>query len=278
MAKDIMVVTTISSLEVAEMVEKRHRDLVRDIKKYSKYIEESNNELGVRKNAQSSKEDESGQLNFQPSSEKSNAVKNDVVKDNALKIEVVKDNERKNARVEYGFIDLDEFWTDSTYLDKKGESRPCFSITKKGCEFIAHKCTGQKGVVFTARYINRFHELEEKANKNKLIHVSDKPAPRAITFYKRNLSRIELFAKIGEFTKREAIDDLISYVSTRFDMEEATIQYIVDVGEKPLYRLDIFDYFPEIGEFGEEYLKFMIDFNLSSYAERRKKKNGSKEV
>ena len=105
-----------------------------------------------------------------------------------------------------------------------------------------------------------------------------KPAPRAITFYKRNLSRIELFAKIGEFTKREAIDDLISYVSTRFDMEEATIQYIVDVGEKPRYRLDIFDYFPEIGKFGEEYLKFMIDFNLSSYAERRKKKNGSKEV
>ena len=110
------------------------------------------------------------------------------------------------------------------------------------------------------------------------IRVSDKPAPRAITFYKRNLSRIELFAKIGEFTKREAIDDLISYVSTRFDLEEATIQYIVDVGEKPRYRLDIFDYFPEIGKFGEEYLKFMIDFNIGSYAERRKKKNGSKEV
>lgn len=277
MAKDIMVVATISSLEVAEMVEKRHRDLVRDIKKYSKYIEESNNELGVRKNAQSSKED-LGELNFQPSSEKSNAVKNDVVKDIAPKIEVVKDNERKNARISDEFIDLDEFWKESTYINQQNREMPCYNITKKGCEFIAHKCTGKKGVVFTARYINRFHELEENSNKNRLIHVSDKPAPRAITFYKRNLSRIELFAKIGEFTKREAIDDLISYVSTRFDMEEATIQYIVDVGEKPRYRLDIFDYFPEIGKFGEEYLKFMIDFNLSSYAERRKKKNGSKEA
>ena len=277
MAKDIMVVATISSLEVAEMVEKRHRDLVRDIKKYSKYIEESNNELGVRKNAQSSKED-LGELNFQPSSEKNNAVKNDAIKDNALKIEVVKDNERKNARISDEFIDLDEFWKESTYINQQNREMPCYNITKKGCEFIAHKCTGKKGVVFTARYINRFHELEENSNKNRLIHVSDKPAPRAITFYKRNLARIELFAKIGEFTKREAIDELISYVSTRFDLEEATIQYIVDVGEKPRYRLDIFDYFPEIGKFGEEYLKFMIDFNLSSYAERRKKKNGSKEV
>ena len=270
MTKDIIVVTTISSLEVAEMVEKRHRDLVRDIKKYSKYIEESNNELGVRKNAQSSKEDESGQLKIEPAS------KND--ESNALKIEEIKDDERKNARISDGFIDLDEFWKESTYINQQNREMPCYNITKKGCEFIAHKCTGKKGVVFTARYINRFHELEENSNKNRLIHVSDKPAPRAITFYKRNLSRIELFAKIGEFTKREAIDDLISYVSTRFDIEEATIQYIVDVGEKPRYRLDIFDYFPEIGKFGEEYLKFMIDFNLSSYAERRKKKNGSKEA
>lgn len=246
MAKETIKVETISSMEVAKMIEKDHKNLMRDIAKYTKYLKESNNDLG--------------QLNFDPTSLEG--------KSNELKIEPV----------ENCIINLNEFWMNSTYLDGKGERRPCFSITKKGCEFIAHKCTGKKGVVFTARYINRFHELEEKASQNKLIRVSNKPAPRAITFYKRNLARIELFAKIGEFTKREAIDDLISYVSTCFDMEEATIQYIVDVGEKPRYRLDIFDYFPEIGEFGEEYLKFMIDFNLSSYAERRKKKNGSKEV
>lgn len=80
-----MLNVTLTSLEVAEMVEKRHRDLVRDIKKYSKYIEESNNELGVRKNAQSSKEDESGQLKIEPTS------KNDESSD--LKIEVAKDND-----------------------------------------------------------------------------------------------------------------------------------------------------------------------------------------
>lgn len=267
MEKDIMVVATISSLEVAKMMEKTHDNLMKNIRRYSKYIDEANDSLGAVKNDATSKDD-LGQLNFQPSSWKSNAVKNDVVKDNDLKSERILD----------GFIDLDEFWIKGTYIDQWNREKPCYNITKKGCEFIAHKCTGQKGVVFTARYINRFHELEENANKNRLIHVSDKPAPRAITFYKRNLARIELFAKIGEFTKREVIDDLISYVSTRFDMEEATIQYIVDVGEKPRYRLDIFDYFPEIGRFGEEYLKFMIDFNLSSYAERRKKKNGSKEV
>lgn len=55
---------------------------------------------------------------------------------------------------------VDFFW-ESTYKDKKGEIRPSYQITKKGCEFIAHKLTGTKGTAFTARYINRFHEMED---------------------------------------------------------------------------------------------------------------------
>ena len=54
-----------------------------------------------------------------------------------------------------------DFFKESTYIDGKGETRPCFMVTKKGCEFIAHKLTGQKGTEFTARYINRFHEMED---------------------------------------------------------------------------------------------------------------------
>lgn len=63
-----------------------------------------------------------------------------------------------------GFV---EFFTESSYKDSKGELRPCYNVTKKGCEFIAHKLTGTKGTEFTARYINRFHDMEEHMNKNK---------------------------------------------------------------------------------------------------------------
>lgn len=57
-------------------------------------------------------------------------------------------------------IGLGDFFTESTYKDANNQSRPCFNVTKKGCEFIAHKLTGTKGTEFTARYINRFHEME----------------------------------------------------------------------------------------------------------------------
>lgn len=58
-------------------------------------------------------------------------------------------------------IALVEFWSESSYRDVKGEFRKCYLITKKGCEFLAHKMTGRKGAIFTAVYINRFHRMEE---------------------------------------------------------------------------------------------------------------------
>lgn len=92
--------TTLTSMEVAQMVGKDHKNLVRDIRRYCEQLAETKIELG-------------------------------------------------------------DFFTESTYLDANNQNRPCFMVTKKGCEFIAHKLTGQKGTEFTARYINRFHEMED---------------------------------------------------------------------------------------------------------------------
>lgn len=91
---------TLDSREVAEMVEKEHHKLLRDIRKYEQQFTEAK-------------------------------------------------------------IGFSEFFKESSYKDTKGETRPCYRITKKGCEFIAHKLTGIKGTIFTARYINRFHEMQE---------------------------------------------------------------------------------------------------------------------
>lgn len=58
-------------------------------------------------------------------------------------------------------IGFNEFFRESEYKDSIGRTLPCYRITKKGCEFIAHKLTGTKGTIFTARYINRFHEMQD---------------------------------------------------------------------------------------------------------------------
>lgn len=62
-----------------------------------------------------------------------------------------------------------DFFQESTYISEQNKELPCFNITRKGCEFIANKLTGQKGTEFTAKYVNRFHELEEGNIANTLI-------------------------------------------------------------------------------------------------------------
>ena len=91
----------IDSREVAQIVEKKHCNLVRDIKRYA---------------------EELAKLNFE----------------------------------------FSDFFIESSY-SVRGQSRKytCYLVTKKGCEFIAHKLTGIKGTKFTATYINRFHEMED---------------------------------------------------------------------------------------------------------------------
>ena len=65
-------------------------------------------------------------------------------------------------------------------------------IPKKGCEFLAHKSTGEKGIIFTDRYMDRFEEME-----NKLIDLSTKDKYISeIDVAKAELSLVEVTAKL----------------------------------------------------------------------------------
>lgn len=59
-------------------------------------------------------------------------------------------------------IGFTDFFIESTYTTSQNKVMPCYLCTRKGCEMIANKMTGQKGTVFTALYINAFHEMEKQ--------------------------------------------------------------------------------------------------------------------
>lgn len=54
-----------------------------------------------------------------------------------------------------------KYWTKDHYKDDSGKMNREFKITKRGCEFLAHKTTGTKGNLFTDRYMDRFEEMQE---------------------------------------------------------------------------------------------------------------------
>lgn len=222
--------STLTSMEVAEMVEKTHDNLIKSIRRYSKYIDESNASL--------------------------DAVKNDAV------------SEEENEVVKAETIDLQEFWTESQYKDGKGQTRPCYNITKKGCEFIAHKCTGRKGTVFTARYINRFHEMEYEITgkrletKGKVPNVANCPAPPAKNWYRKNLWKIKPCSVKMYCSVEEFLDFLFEYLNNFFDTLTAKEIYEEQTGNKLEKDVDLLDFFPDMGERALEILNFTYSYKM----------------
>lgn len=89
------------SREVAEIVGKEHKNLLRDIQGYIKVIEDSSK------------------------------------------------------------LSRQDFFIESTYQNSQNKTQPCYLLTKQGCEMVANKMTGEKGILFTAEYVKRFNIMEE---------------------------------------------------------------------------------------------------------------------
>ena len=56
---------------------------------------------------------------------------------------------------------VSDYFIPSTYKDASGKENKCYLVTKLGCDFLANKFTGEKGILFTAKYVKRFDEMEQ---------------------------------------------------------------------------------------------------------------------
>lgn len=62
-----------------------------------------------------------------------------------------------------------EFFIEHQYEDSTGRKLPCFLLTKKGCNMVANKMTGEKGVLFTAAYVTKFEEMEKSFSQPRAL-------------------------------------------------------------------------------------------------------------
>ncbi|MDV9236190.1 phage antirepressor KilAC domain-containing protein [Clostridioides difficile] len=111
----------VESREVAELIEKKHDNLLRDIRGYKKILEDSSN------------------------------------------------------------LKSQDFFIESTYINTQNKIQPCYLLTKKGCDMVANKMTGEKGIIFTAIYVTKFEEMER---------VLKEQQPKLPTTYKEALQQL----------------------------------------------------------------------------------------
>lgn len=84
------------------------------------------------------------------------------------KIEGRKDRKGYIQILSQGQMSVADYFEKSSYIDAQGKERPCYEVTKLGCDFLANKFTGEKGILFTAKYVKRFDEMEKQIKKAEL--------------------------------------------------------------------------------------------------------------
>lgn len=164
----------LDSREVAEMVGKEHKELLRDIRRYCEQLGESK-------------------------------------------------------------IALTDFFTESTYKTEQNKTMPCYLVTKKGCEFIAHKLTGVKGTEFTAKYINRFHEMEGIIQN----HIPQGKELLALAVLEAQKTIEEKDAQIEEMKPHAILGQAITTANTSIligDMAKILRQNGVNIGGQRLFE------------------------------------------
>ena len=200
---------TLDSREVARMIDKQHGHLMRDIAKYVSVIDKPNqSKNGVV-------EDDFNGLNFEPvKSEDSSAPK------------IGKAEECASSESNFGPAENDsdddedlgvrpgkslEYFIPSFYVDGKGETRPCYLCTKKGCDLIANKLTGDKGIRFTVEYIERFEKMTKQIQQ-----FTPYAATRQTIGEVANLLReARLIAKDGGISLAKAIESITLYLQAK---------------------------------------------------------------
>lgn len=123
-------------------------------------------------------------------------------------------------------IELSEYWEESAYKDDSGKKNRCFKITKRGCGFLANKATGEKGIIFTHRYMERFEEMEKQL-KGELSQINNLQEIQEIISDAVTKEIGRLRKEHSEYIKPLSADKyrITKYIKDRLDITKANKEF-----------------------------------------------------
>ena len=97
-------------------------------------------------------------------------------------------------------FDLSNYFIESSYKAGTKEYK-CFLCTKLGCEMLGNKQQGEKGILFTAKYVERFNEYEKRLQELSMpSYAIEDPIKRAERWIEEQKEKIKLEHTIKEIT------------------------------------------------------------------------------
>lgn len=161
-------------------------------------------------------------------------------------------------------LDSANFFIENTYKDGNNQTRPCFLLTKKGCDMVANKMTGEKGILFTATYVTRFEEMESALkSKTHSLPMTYKEALQSllIEVEKNESLQIEnttFKQQIGEMKPKVSYYDIVLKSPSALSVTEISKDYGMSANK--FNRL--------LHDFGIQYKQGKVWFLYSKYHDK----------
>lgn len=195
------VIEVVDSRQVAEMIGKEHKNLLRDI---AGYIETM------------TKSDKISQLKIEPS----------------------------------------DFFIESTF-ENRGKQYPCYLLTKKGCDMVANKMTGEKGVLFTAAYVTAFEAMRKELGTKPTPAIPDDLTKAKLK--EVELARYNALLALSEKYTGDYHDVLVAHAT-----KELTGQFLLPLPEAGKLTLSATEVGERLGVSSQKVGSIANKFNLKT--------------
>ncbi len=130
---------------------------------------------------------------------------------------------------------VSDFFIESNYKDSTGRELPCYLLTKKGCDMVANKMTGEKGIMFTAAYVTAFEQMIETLQETKFKLPSYAEALRQLA--DKVEENEKLLIENSEMKPKAEFFDAVAESKTAIPMGEvAKVLDIKGIGRNKLFE------------------------------------------
>jgi phage regulator Rha-like protein len=127
------------------------------------------------------------------------------------------------------------YFIEAIRVDGSGKRNKCYDCTKMGCELLANKFTGEKGVMFSAKYVERFNKMESVLRGQLVSNY------KLLSTEFSSLSR-ELNEKINKLEEQAKENHRPSH-KTKLDWHNVIKSYSVCKGDEEALKQATLDHF-----------------------------------
>ena len=132
----------------------------------------------------------------------------------------------------------DDFFIEGNYTAGTGKSYKCYKLTKQGCEMVANKLTGKKGILFTATYVQQFNDMERELSRPHDSYMIADPVKRALAWAEEEKVRQRQAKQIEEARPKALFADAVASSSTSIlvrDLAKVLHQNGIKIGQNRMF-------------------------------------------